>query len=86
MAAREGRRTRADELDVVLATLAEGLRVLAVLLWPYLPASTERLLAALGAPDARRSPSAELGAGAGRARVDALEPLFPKDAPAAAAP
>ncbi len=40
---------RADELDRVLGTLVEGLRVVAVLLWPYLPASSERLLAALGA-------------------------------------
>ncbi len=41
---------RAEDLDRVLRTLAEGLRVVTVLLWPYLPASAERLLAALGAP------------------------------------
>ncbi len=68
----------ADELTQVLANLAEGLRVVAVLLWPYLPASTERLLAALGAPDAAYS-GAELGKGEAR-RVTALESLFPKDA------
>src|SRR4051794_12538084 len=34
----------AAQLDVVLASLVEGVRVLAVLLWPYLPASAERLL------------------------------------------
>ena len=37
----------------MLRTLAEGLRGVTVLLWPYLPASAERLLDALGAPDAR---------------------------------
>ena len=42
---------RAEELDRVLRTLVEGLRAVTVLLWPYLPASAERLLAALGAPE-----------------------------------
>ena len=37
--------------------------MLAVLLWPYLPASTERLLAALGAEDTSLA-GAELGRGA----------------------
>ncbi len=32
--------SRAGELDRVLGTLVEGLRVVAVLLWPYLPASS----------------------------------------------
>jgi methionyl-tRNA synthetase len=73
----------AAELDLVLATLVEGLRVVTVLLWPYLPASAERLLAALGAEDTSLQ-GAELGRG-GIARVQALDALFPKDAPAAAA-
>ncbi len=34
----------------MLGTLIEGLRVVTVLLQPYLPASTERLLAALAEP------------------------------------
>ena len=42
---------RARDLDEVLASLAEGLRVVSVLLVPYLPVSTERLLDALGAED-----------------------------------
>ncbi len=42
---------RTGELDRVLRTLAEGLRAVTVLLWPYLPASAERLLDALGAPE-----------------------------------
>ncbi|HEY7831839.1 MAG TPA: methionine--tRNA ligase [Solirubrobacteraceae bacterium] len=41
---------RADDLDRVLGTLMQGLRIVTVLLHPYLPASTERLLAALDAP------------------------------------
>jgi methionyl-tRNA synthetase len=71
---------RAGDLDRVLRTLAEGLRSLTVLLWPYLPASAERLLAALGAPDVSLA-GAALGAGAIE-RVSAIEPLFPKDRPA----
>ncbi len=67
---------RAADLDRVLATLVEGLRVVAVLLHPYLPASTERLLDALGAPELSLQ-SARLGAGAIE-RVEALAPLFPK--------
>ena len=68
---------RAEDLDRVLRTLAEGLRAVTVLLWPYLPASAERLLAALGAPDVSLA-GAELGAG-GIERVSTIESLFPKD-------
>jgi methionyl-tRNA synthetase len=69
----------ADKLDQSLASLAEGLRVVSVLLHPYMPASTERLLAALGAPNTSydRAVFGERGSGA---RVRALEPLFPKPA------
>jgi methionyl-tRNA synthetase len=67
---------RADELDRVLASLAEGLRVLAVALHPWIPQSTEKLLATLGAPaldlDGARMQAGRLGA------IDKLEPLFPK--------
>jgi methionyl-tRNA synthetase len=41
---------RAEDLDRVLGTLIEGLRIVTTLLHPYLPASTGRLLEALGAP------------------------------------
>jgi methionyl-tRNA synthetase len=68
---------RAGDLDRVLSTLLEGLRVVAVLLWPYLPASAEKLLAALGAPDLALA-GAELGSGRIE-RVTTIEPLFPKD-------
>ncbi len=74
---------RADDLDRVLGTLVEGLRVVSVLLWPYLPASTETLLRALNAPDVALA-GARLGAGA-VGRVAPIEPLFPKSADAQAA-
>jgi methionyl-tRNA synthetase len=74
---------RADDLDRVLSTLAEGLRVVSVLLHPYLPASTGKLLDALGAPDVALS-GARLGAGS-VGRVSQLQPLFPKDPSAEAA-
>jgi methionyl-tRNA synthetase len=67
---------RTEDLDRVLRTLAEGLRVLSVLLHPYLPDSTERLLATLGAPELSFK-GAGFGAGS-IVRVQALEPLFPK--------
>jgi methionyl-tRNA synthetase len=66
----------AQDLDRVLRTLAEGLRAVTVLLWPYLPASAERLLTALGAPDVSLA-GAELGAGRIE-RVSPIESLFPK--------
>jgi methionyl-tRNA synthetase len=72
---------RAGELDRVLTTLAEGLRVVTVLLWPYLPESSERLLAALGAGGGALDLSlagATLGAGKIE-RASKIESLFPKD-------
>ena len=74
---------RAEDLDRVLSTLAEGLRAVTVLLWPYLPTSAERLLGALGAPDISLA-GAELGAGS-VGRVSAIDSLFPKDEQAASA-
>jgi methionyl-tRNA synthetase len=73
----------AADLDRVLRSLAEGLRVVTVLLSPWLPATAERLLGALGAPDLALA-GAELGAGR-LERVEALEPLFPKQQAAPAA-
>jgi methionyl-tRNA synthetase len=69
---------RAGELDGVLASLAEGLRVVSLLLHPYLPASTDKLLDVLGVSD-RGLAAASYGAGAGLPRrFGAIEPLFPK--------
>jgi methionyl-tRNA synthetase len=67
---------RAGELDRTLASLVEGLRVVAVLLHAYLPPSTTKLLDALGAPDTSLD-AAEFGRG-GAGNVGALDPLFPK--------
>jgi methionyl-tRNA synthetase len=73
---------RTEELDRVLRTLAEGLRVLTVLLHPWLPLTSAKLLETLGAPELSLS-GARLGAGALGA-VARLEPLFPKQQPPAA--
>jgi methionyl-tRNA synthetase len=54
----------ADKLDQTLASLIEGLRTLGVMLDPYMPVTTEKLRAALGAPGSAVTP---------------LEPLFPKN-------
>jgi methionyl-tRNA synthetase len=69
---------RSDELDRVLATLVAGLRVLGVLLYPYVPSSAEKLLGALGCESrslecARWDSAQALGQ-----PIRTLEPLFPK--------
>jgi methionyl-tRNA synthetase len=68
---------KASELDVTLRTLAEGLRVVTVLLHPYMPTTAEKLLAALGQPDLDLE-CAALGARPGGGDVAKLDPLFPK--------
>jgi len=68
---------QADELDRTLASLAEAVRVISVLLHPYMPASTERLLGALSAPELDFTGAGLARRGGGRA-VGELEPLFPK--------
>jgi methionyl-tRNA synthetase len=72
--------SQSDELDQTLTTLYEGVRVISVLLHPYIPASVESLLASLGAPDTSYA-SADLSATgplAGGVDLAQLEPLFPK--------
>jgi methionyl-tRNA synthetase len=70
---------RARELDQALASLVEGLRTAAVLLWPFIPGSAERVLTALGQPPERVDlERAAWGAGAPGARVVPGEPLFPR--------
>ena len=74
----------AAELDQILYTLAEGLRVVSVLVHPFMPASADRLLAALGKPDLSLG-DARIGAVGGGYEVGELEPLFPRvERPAAA--
>ncbi|MEA2245129.1 MAG: methionyl-tRNA synthetase, partial [Solirubrobacteraceae bacterium] len=67
---------RAAELDRVLASLAEALRVVAVLLHPWMPESSGKLLDALGSPqldlDGARMQPGRLGP------IARLEQLFPK--------
>jgi methionyl-tRNA synthetase len=75
--------TRLDDLVRVLLSLAEGVRVVSVLLHPYLPDSTTKVLDALGAEDVSLA-VAVFGRGDLRA-VKALPPLFPKVAPDEAA-
>jgi methionyl-tRNA synthetase len=68
---------QAGALDETLASLAEGVRVLTVLLHPYMPASTTTLLAALGRPALGYGEARFADAGWGGA-VGELAPLFPK--------
>ncbi|MGB2712403.1 MAG: methionine--tRNA ligase [Conexibacter sp.] len=67
---------QAAALDETLASLAEGLRVVTVLLHPYMPSSTCTLLAAIGRPELAYD-GARPGGGWG-GTVAAIEPLFPK--------
>jgi methionyl-tRNA synthetase len=68
------------QLDQVLASLYEGLRVVSVLLEPYIPHSVEKLLAALGAPQSSYAAASFSAAGplARGLTVTSLPPLFPK--------
>ena len=66
----------AQDLMCVLRSLAEGVRVVSVLLHPYLPDSTTKALEALGAPDIAFA-GASFGRGDVRT-VQTMAPLFPK--------
>jgi methionyl-tRNA synthetase len=69
---------QADRLDTVLRSLAEGLRVVTVLLHPYMPETTERLMGALGQDGGFAIEAARFGEG-GAGTVTTLDPpLFPK--------
>ena len=75
----------AAALDETLATLAEGVRVLAVLLWPFMPGKAPLMLAAVGeAGDDIGFERAALGSGSGETVDRSGGPLFPRiDAPPA---
>ena len=73
-----------ERLDEVLYSLAEGLRVISVLLHSYMPETTTRLLEALGQDDLSLD-GATFGARPGGATIGKLPPLFPKVEPAQAA-
>ena len=68
----------ADALDQTLRSLYEGVRVVSLLLHPYIPATSDRLLQALNFQDR------DFALATWRDRVggmaEALEPLFPKPA------
>jgi methionyl-tRNA synthetase len=66
-----------DRLDRVLYTLAESLRVVSVLVHPFMPSSAERLLAALGREDLSLEHAA-VGSVGGGAQLGALDQLFPR--------
>ncbi len=75
----------ADRLDSVLATAAEGLRALAVLLSPVIPKATSRLWEALGAEpvlgllvDQPLRAAGDWGQLPAGTRVTPLTPLFPR--------
>jgi methionyl-tRNA synthetase len=68
---------QAERLDQALYSLAEGLRVVSVLLHPFMPTSAERLLRALGHEDLSLE-SARLGAVGGGAQIGELGQLFPR--------
>lgn len=74
--AREG---RDEELDRVLATLAEALRLIGEALRPYLPSTAGRILAQLGAAPATDWVAAlAWGTSAGGLRTEEPRPLFAK--------
>ena len=69
---------QAAKLDTVLRSLAEGLRVVTVLLHAYMPETTERLMGALGQDGGFAIETARFGEG-GAGTVTTLDPpLFPK--------
>ena len=78
----------AHRLDVVLYSVMEGLRVVSVLVHPFMPEASSRLLEALGSGgDERTLETAGFGSRPGGPRIGELSPLFPRverAAPAAA--
>ena len=65
----------AARLDQVLYSLAEGLRVVTLLLHPWLPDSTAKLLEALGQEELSL---AAYGSRPGGTSLERIDPLFPK--------
>ena len=76
----------AEQLDRVLYALADGLRVVAVALYPYLPETAPQILRALGQPEDYEWSRAGPGQTVEALDVEPAAPLFPRvEAPAAAA-
>jgi methionyl-tRNA synthetase len=75
---------RAADLDRVLFDLADGLRVLAVALSPYLPDTSPQILAALGQDESLAWDGVRSGRTRAAEGIEPAQPLFPRvDAPAA---
>ena len=72
---------RAGELDQVLSSLLAGLRVVSVLLHPYLPESTDTLLDVLGVEGRSLSAASWSVDGGMGGQIGRIESLFPKDLP-----
>jgi methionyl-tRNA synthetase len=64
-----------QRLDTVLYNLAEGLRVTTLLLYPYMPETSGRLLDALAEHGRELT---QIGSRQGGQRIEKLPPLFPK--------
>ncbi len=70
---------RASELDQTLVSLMAGIRIAAILLWPVIPGSCEKLLVALGQPaDRVAMADTAWSGGIPRAIVAPGDPLFPR--------
>jgi methionyl-tRNA synthetase len=72
---------RAGELDQVLSSLLAGLRVVSVLLHPFLPESTDTLLDVLGVEGRSLSSASWIVDGGMGGQIGRIESLFPKDLP-----
>ncbi len=69
----------AEALDVTLRSLADGLRVVTILLHPYMPETTTRLMDAMGEEEGFSLSGARFGTARAEATVTTLDPpLFPK--------
>ncbi|HSH15626.1 MAG TPA: methionine--tRNA ligase, partial [Verrucomicrobiae bacterium] len=70
---------QAARLDEVLYNLAEGCRVLAVLLWPFLPSSAEKIYAQLNLSSKPDKLAAAAWGGLPEGQLcGAPQPLFPR--------
>jgi methionyl-tRNA synthetase len=71
--------TKAARLDEVLYNLAEVCRILAVLLWPFLPATAEKIYAQIGLTETpNKFAAARWGGLTGGHSIGTPAPLFPK--------
>jgi methionyl-tRNA synthetase len=72
-------KAQSGALDQTLASLAEGIRAVSVLLHPYMPQTTAKLLGAVGSDPLALS-DGNFAARSQGGQVEAIEALFPKQA------